>query len=258
MPRAIWKGVITFGDVRLPVKLYAGIEDRIVHFRLLHETDMQPVSQKLVNRKNGREVPRERMRKGVETEDGRIVLLDEEELQGLEPESSRDITIERFVPAGALGHQWYDRPYYLGPDGEQSEYRSLCTALVDSGKEGVGRFVMRGKEYLGALRSEGEFLVLISLRFSEQIIETGQIRLPEFREFEKQEVTMARQLVAMMTGDFRAKEYRDEYRRRLLQLIERKKEGRRVTFAVPRRKNEPDSLTTALQASLAAMEKANG
>ncbi|MDW7772100.1 MAG: Ku protein [Desulfobulbaceae bacterium] len=252
--RALWKGIITFGNMSVPVKLYAGLEDRTVHFRLLHRKDHQPVSQKMVSKETGREVSGQSMRKGVATDRG-IVMLDEQELDELEPAASRKISIEWFVPPGVLGPQWYDRPYYLGPDGNEADYWNLYAAIGSKKVEGIGRWTMRGKEYIGVLRREMGCLVLITLRFAEQIIPPSRLNLPEFRNFEKEEMEMARQLVGMMAGDFKAGDYRDEYRQQLLQLIEAKKKGKKVKIGKPAGRNEPESLSGALQASLAAIRK---
>jgi len=104
MARAMWKGVITFDDVSVPVKLYSAVKQQGVHFRLLHEKDLEPVRQEMVNPETGEVVPYEEVHRAFETESGDFVLLDEEELDELEPEASRDIEITRFVPAGAITH----------------------------------------------------------------------------------------------------------------------------------------------------------
>lgn len=252
--RAMWKGIVNLGTIEVPVKLYSAVEDRTVHFRLMHRKDLQPVKQKMVRDGSAKEVPKEQMRKGVELDPGRYVLFEEEELEDLEPERSRTISIEHFVPPEILGHQWYDRPYFLGPDGDKDAYWSLHAGLEKSQREGIARWVMRGRDYIGALRAESECLVLITLHFAEQIIAPSANQTSEFREFEMPEIKMARQLVSMMTGEFEPQHYHDEYRSRVLQLIATKKSGGRVSVRKPERKDEVESLSDALKASLAGMK----
>lgn len=151
--RAIWKGVIRFAEVRVPVKLYSAVEDRSVHFRLLHADDYTPVRQILVNPHTDEVEPYQKTYRGYPTHEGHWVMLRPEELSALEPEPSRDIEILRFLPPKAIDHRWYLRPYYLGPDGATDAYFALAAALEREGKEALARWVMRKKEYLGALRA---------------------------------------------------------------------------------------------------------
>lgn len=150
--RAIWKGSIRLGEDRIPVKLYAAVAEQGVHFRLLHGQDQTPISQDMVHPKTNDIVPAAAIRHGYETGAGRIVILTAEERQGLEPEPSRAIEILRFLPAAAIEHRWYERPYFLGPDGEEEAYGALAEALADTGSEALCRWVMRNKEYFGVLR----------------------------------------------------------------------------------------------------------
>lgn len=118
--RAMWKGVLTFDDVRLPVKLYSAVEDRNIRFRLLHGEDGVPVKQRMVNPRTGETVEYGEARRGLEVEPERFVMMSPAALEALEPEPSRDIRITRFVEPSLINHQWYDRPYFLGPDENDS------------------------------------------------------------------------------------------------------------------------------------------
>jgi len=254
--RAIWKGVIQFENVELPVKLYSAVQDRTVHFRLLHKKDRQPVKQMMVNPDTGEEVPKERIRKGAEVEPGVFVLLNDEELNEAEPESSRTITIERFVPPEAISHQWFDRPYYLGPDGDDDQdYWNFVEALEKQGREGVARWVMRNKNYAGALRLEQGHLMLIALRFSEEVVLAEDLEAPQGRELEKSELTMARQLIGAMVDKFEPEEFHDEFRDKVLKMVEDKAKGKKLKLVKPKKKASQESLAGALEASLAAVRK---
>jgi DNA end-binding protein Ku len=254
--RAIWKGVIRFDDVEVPVKLYSAVQDQAVRFRLLHGKDMQPVKQQMVNPETGKVVEYADVRRAYQTDDGDLVMLDDEELAELEPKESRDIEITSFVAAEAITHQWYDRPYFLGPDGDAEGYFALAEALRKKGSEGIARWVMRKKEYVGALRAEGEHLVLMTLRHAGEVVPASALDAPGGRALDKREVNMATQLVAALEDDLDMAEYRDEYRDRVLELVEAKAEGKVLKFpTVAKKDTDEASLEKMLAESLKATKK---
>jgi DNA end-binding protein Ku len=259
--RAIWKGVIRFDAVEVPVKLYAAVEDRNVQFRLLDEESRAPVRQRMVNPATGDEVPFAETKKGYEAERGTFVVLEDEELEELRPEPSRDIEITRFVPPAELDHRWYQRPYYLGPDaasdgGAERDYFALAAALAKKGREGVARWTMRQKEYVGALRAEGDYLMLVTLRHAGEVIPSAALEAPGGRALAAEEVEMAEKLLSALEDDFDPGRYQDEYRGRVLELIAAKAKGRKLAApAAAPPKAEPESLAKALEASLAQARK---
>ena len=255
MARAMWKGVIAFGDVEVPVKLYSAVQEEGVHFRLLHEADQVPVRQEMVNPETGEVVPRESIRKGFEVESGEFVVLGEDELEKLRPKASRTIEITGFIEPPEVDAQWYDRPYYLGPDANDSLYFALADALEQSGREGLARWVMRKTEYRGALRVRDGYLALMTLRSAEEVVPATALEVPAGREPDAREIRMARQLVEALEGPFEPEEFRDEYRDRVLELVEAKAAGR----SIPRGKAPPrrteGSLAAALEASVKRAKK---
>ena len=120
--RAIWKGVLKIGTNKVPVKLYSAVQDRSVHFHILDTSTKEPIKQRMLDPENDQEVPKEEIQRGLELKPGTFVVIDEDELIKLKPKASRDIEIRRFVPPARINHQWYERPYYLGPDGDESAY----------------------------------------------------------------------------------------------------------------------------------------
>jgi DNA end-binding protein Ku len=235
--RAIWKGTLTFSSVSLPVKFYSAVEDRTVHFRLLHEKDHVPVAQRMVHPGTGKPVPREEIRRGyVDDEEGTVVLLDDRELEELEPGDGREVTVKGFLDPGHIGPGWYDRPYYLGPDGNRNAYTALARALEKGGKVGLCRWTMRKKTYIGALRAENGVLEMITLRFAAEVIDASGLPRPEGRDLSRQERDMAGQLVEALAGDFDPEAYRDEYRERVMELIRAKVRGKEVALKKPREK----------------------
>lgn len=253
--RAMWKGVIGFGGERVPVKLYAAIEDRNVHFRLLHRKDRSPVKQRMINPVTEKAVEYRDANRAYVAETGDMVILDREELDALQPEKSRDIEILSFLPAHEIDHRWYDRPYYLGPDGDSEAYFALADALEYSGMEGLARWTMRNKEYIGALRLYQGYPMLMSLRHAEEVVPVESLAAPDGKPLDDRELAMARQLIGMLEAKFNPEEYEDEYRGRVMELIEAKSKGAKPRVTPMRRRESREDLADALAASLKAARK---
>lgn len=253
--RAIWKGRIRFGGVEVPVKLYSAVQDRSIHFRLLHEKDKQPVAQQMIDPETGDVVDHADIRRAFQTEDGDLVMLDDDELAELEPEASRDIEVTHFVKPDVVTHQWYDRPYFLGPDEDDSAYFALAEALRRQEREGVVRWVMRKKEYVGVLRLQGDHLMLMTLRRAGEVVPASSLEPPSGRDLDRREVNMAVQLVSALEGELDLTEYRDEYRDRVLELVQAKAEGKVLKFPAAPRKKAEASLGDMLEQSVRAAKK---
>lgn len=256
--RAIWKGRIQFGGEDVPVKLYSAVEDRSVRFRLLDAKRKEPVKQQMIEPQSGDVVEYEDVQRAYETDSGELVILSKEELDALEPEASREIEITRFVPPEQITHQWYDRPYYLGPDGSEEAYFALAAAVRNKEVEGVARWVMRNKEYVGALRAEGDYLMLITLRSASEVVPASALSPPTGRDLDKREIEMAKQLIGAMEDELDFAAYKDEYRERVLELVEAKAAGKVVRFPKAPVKQTDKSLTDVLEKSLAATRKKGG
>ncbi|MFW5824473.1 MAG: Ku protein [Marinobacter sp.] len=247
--RAMWKGVITFEGIEVPVKLYSAIEDRSIRFRFLHRKDRTPVKQALVDG-NDNVVPFPETRRMYRTGEGEEVLISPDELEAIKPEPSRDIEVLSFLPREAIDHRWYDRPYYLGPDGSEKAYSALTRALQETEREGLAHWVMRNKEYYGALRLYEGYPMLMSLRYQEEVIPASELEPPRGKPLERKELAMARQLIDMLKADFEPEAYQDEYRERVMEMIDRKRKGGTVKRAAPARKKPSDNIAEALEASL--------
>lgn len=257
--RAIWKGVIRLGDVLIPVKLYGAVEEKTIHFRLLHKKDMTPVRQEMVHPETGEVVPAEAIHHGYATEEGEMVILTDEELKGLEPEASRDIEIISFFPCSAIDHRWFARPYFLGPDGESESYFALAAALDSAGSEGLARWSMRSKEYFGILRLEKGYPVLITLRHAEEVGQLADLKIPAGRAIDKKELALAEQFVSALADRFDPAQYRDEYRERVMELIVGKASGKVIRLHKAAPKKTTRDLKKALEGSLQiARERRHG
>ena len=253
--RAIWKGNLKLNSTKLPVKLYSAIKDQTVRFHMLDVKSKTRVKQHMVNPETGDEVSKEEIQKGFEVEPGTFVILDEKELESLEPEASRDIEVEQFVPPAEIPPEFYERPYYLAPDGDSAAYFALAEALRNKEREGVVRWVMRKQPYVGALRAEGDHLVLFTLRNAEEVLSSKDLPRPAGRAPDKKELNMARQLVELLKGEFDPKDYKDEYRDRVLEFVEKKAKGHKPRLQLVKSKKHSTSLDKVLSKSIEALKK---
>ena len=254
--RAMWKGVLSLGSTKLQVKLFSAVQDRTVHFRLLHRKDKQPVKQRLISADSGEAVESSATQKALPVGRDRFVVIEEEEMLKLEPKESRDIEIEQFVRTSEMDPRWYERAYWLAPEKNSEGYFALAAALENTEREGIARWVMRKKSYIGSLRAEKGYLMLITLRHADEIIAADAFEPPAGRPLNQKEVQMGEQLLATLAGSFDPADYKDNYRERVMELVEMKSKGKKpkVTKFRPR-KVEDDSLASVLEASLAGKKK---
>jgi DNA end-binding protein Ku len=253
--RAIWKGNIKLGTTRLPVKLYSAVQDRTVRFHVLDDRAKKRVKQHMVDPDSGEEVATEEIQKGYEIEPGRYVILTEEELEKLQPRPSRDIEIVEFVPQAKISQQWYERPYYAGPDGNEKEYFALVEALQNKESEGIAHWVMRNKYYAGALRAVDDYLFLFTLRDANEVILADDLTKPSGAAPNQKELVMAKQLIEMLEGEFEPKEYKDEYRERVEEFIEKKAKGRAPKLRAVKPKRQTAALDNVLAKSIESLKK---
>jgi DNA end-binding protein Ku len=253
--RAIWKGQLKIGTTKVPVKLYSAIQDRTIRFNILDERSKMRVKQHMIDPGSGEEVPTEEIQKGYEIEPGRFVILTESDLEALQPPPSRDIEIDEFVDQDEISQQWFERPYYLGPDDGAKEYFALAEALKNQEKEGIAHWVMRNKYYAGVLRSIDDYLYLFTLRDAKEVISAADLPKPSGAAPTQKELAMAKQLVEMLRGDFDPAEYKDEYRERVEEFIEQKAKGHRPRLQAVKTKRKTESLDAALAKSLASLKK---
>jgi DNA end-binding protein Ku len=259
MPRAIWSGAISFGLVNVPVKLYSATSPKTVRFHQISSKTGARVRQKRVDPSTGDEVPFEEIVKGYELSPDRYVLISSEELDALDPKATKTIDIEDFVDLEDIDPIYYDHSYYLAPTATGAKpYRLLLDAMRESGKVGIGRVVLRSKQQLCALRPTGDALTLSTMLFGDEVLPPD--RLDELDAVadapaSDRELTMARQLIDSLSRDFDPDKYRDDYRERVLELIERKASGEEI--AVEPVAEEPEAapdLMAALEASIAAVK----
>jgi DNA end-binding protein Ku len=256
MARAIWSGSISFGLVNVPVKVYSAVSRKTVRFHQLHDKDGVPIRQKRVCPADDKEVSYEHIVKGYEVAKGQFVVITPEELEALDPKRTRTIDIQDFVELDDIDPIFYDSSYYLAPDREATKaYRLLLSAMEESGKVAIARLVMRTKEYLAAIRPAGDALIMSTMVFGDEVVPPDRVdELPaKDGKASPKEVQMAQKLIESLAVDFDPGRYHDEYRERVLELIERKAAGEEIS--IPEREEDtgaPPDLMAALEASLAS------
>jgi DNA end-binding protein Ku len=253
--RAIWKGAIKIGATTIPIKLYAAIQSRDVRFHVLQGRTKTRVKQHMVRPEAEQQVQPQEIRKGYEVQPGTFVILDKKELEALKPHESRNVVLTRFVPPDELSNEWYEHPYYVGPDEEEGKYFALVEALRRKHVIGVVRWSMRGKGYVGALRTEGDYLVLIKLRYANEILSTNELPAPSGWQLDAKELRMAEELVSALEGPFDPREFHDDYRDRLMKFIQAKAKGKHPRLQPVKTRDTSASLDSQLAKSLAALKR---
>jgi len=255
VPNAIWTGSISFGLVTVPVRLVSATRSLDVRFNQLEAGTGARIRYRRVSEQSGEEVPTDQIVKGYELESGHYVVVENDELAALKPKASRQIEIEDFVDLADIDPVYFEQPYYLIPD-KQSEkaYRLLTRVMEEEQKVAIGRFVLRSKEALVAIRPVDGALCLETMRYADEVLAPGgEVGiLADAPEPSERELSMARQLVETLANDFDPEKYRDEYREEVLALIDRKAAGEEVVAApAPEEPAKVLDLMAALEASLA-------
>lgn len=255
MARAIWTGVITFGLVTVPVGLFTATEDHTVHFHQLQRGTTDRVRNKRINERTGEDVDTEDIVKGYEVERGEYVVVGPDELDEVAPGRSRTVDITGFVDLAEIEPVYFARTYYVAPRGEQylKVYELLRAALERTGRVGVATFVMRGRQYLTALRATERILVLQTLHWADEVRDPGEELpdLPSERAEGGKELEMAAQLIETLGAPWDPALYHDTYQEKVRELVRAKAEGRKVAAeeGAPEATDVPD-LMTALQSSI--------
>jgi DNA end-binding protein Ku len=258
MARAIWSGSVSFGLVNVPVKAFSAVRDHSVHFNQLEKGTGARINYKKVSEKTGKEVGADDIESGYELSSGKYVVVDDDELDRLRPRTSRTIDVADFVELAEIDPIYYERTYWLAPDGEAAErpYRLLLAAMESEGKAGIGTVVMRKKQYLAAIRPLDGALAMSTMRFADEVVPQSDLDLPKPARPEAKELKLASQIIGALATDWDPTRYHDTYTEELKGLIEAKAKGRDIVV----QEDEPAEasvvdLMQALEASLAAARK---
>ncbi|AZF05331.1 Ku protein [Pseudomonas sp. R5-89-07] len=261
MPRAIWKGAISFGLVHIPVSLVSATSSQGVDFDWLDKRSMDPVGYKRINKTTGKEITKENIVKGVAFEKGRYVVLSEDEIRSAHPKSTQTVEIIAFVDSDQIPLQNIDTPYFLAPDKRGGKvYALLREALKKTGKVALANVVLHTKQHLAALMPLESALVLVMLRWPAEVRSLDELELGADvvkPTLAKGELDMAKRLVEDMSADWQPEEYRDTFQEKIMALVEKKaKEGKiedveSVEGSEERKSADVIDLTELLKRSLA-------
>lgn len=227
MARAIWTGTIGFGLVQIPVALHTAEDRAELEMTLLDKRNFAPVGYERINKKTGKKVDWSNIVKGYEHANGKFVVLTDRDFEEANVEASRQVEILDFVNFADIDPRYIDRPYYLAPlKAGQKSYALLRAALERSGKAGIGKVVIRTRQHLAAVVAHDDALLLVLLRFSDELRDAKGLELPSKNlktlGITPKELSMAERLIDGMESKFEPEKYEDDYRRDLMRLIQRK------------------------------------
>jgi DNA end-binding protein Ku len=228
MPRALWNGGIRFGLVFIPIKLYSGASRHDVDLNMLRKGDQCPIKFVRVCKKDGEEVPWKNIVKGHKEDDDYYVTLTDEDFKKAKSGKSESIDIEDFVNNKEINPRYFEKPYLLEPQkGAGKTYNLLRKAIYNSGKSGVARFVLRSREHLALLMADEKVLYLTQMRFHDELRKPDDLKIPSTSPTKK-EMKMAEQLIDSMSAEWKPEKYKDNYQKKLRQLIKAKKNNKKV------------------------------
>jgi DNA end-binding protein Ku len=254
--RALWKANLSIGTKGVPVRMYSAAQDHTIHFHLLHARDHVRVHERLRRSDDGSIVETRAARTGYVLESGEVVIPERSELARLAPKASRDIEILQCTAPSALPLAAFARPYWLGPDGDDTAYFALAHALGERAELAIVGWVARGKHHFGALTVYQERLMLVELRSADQWLALDRLEAPEARDIDPRELRLAEQLIDGLERPFDHASFRDDHRERVQALIDTKARGGKLPKRRAARQVESSTpLRSALAASVRALNK---
>jgi DNA end-binding protein Ku len=262
MPRSIWSGSISFGLVNVPVKAFTAVRDHSVHFNQLDPKGSR-IKYEKVSEKTGKEVDPDEIKLGFETSKGHYVQFTKDEVEQLQPASTKSIDIGDFVDLADIDPIFYDHTYWLAPDGDGATkaYALLRDAMEDEQRVGIGSVVMRKKQYLAAIRPVGGALAMSTMRFADEVVPSSDIDLIPKRAGSAKtdkEMKLARQIIDALASDWKPERYHDTYTEELKSLIEKKQKGEDITVAEPDDDDKRDNVVDLLAALEESVKNAKG
>lgn len=260
MPRAIWKGSISFGLVNIPIALYPATRREELKFRLLRQSDLSPVNYKRVAEKDGKEVSWDQIVKGYEYEKGKYVVLKDEDFERVDLEATQTVDIQDFVDQEEINPMFFYKPYYLEPQkGGDKAYALLRDALKDSGKVGIAKVVIKTRQYLAGVKPEDGALVLELMHFADELADPGKLHVPKKTEVGKREINMAKSLIDSMSSKWNPEKYKDDYREALMEVIEEKVEaGGKEIEEKPKKAPKPTKIIDLVSVLQKSLEQTGG
>ena len=258
-PRSLWTGSISFGLVNVPVRVYTAVHEHKLRFHLVHEKDDGPIGYEKVCKVEDKPVPEEEIVKAFEVSKGKLVHLSDEDFQAVQVEGARTFELSDFVPYDQIDPTFFAHTYLVGPqDGAEHAYALLVRAMEDSGLAGIGKFVMRNRQYLGCLRVRDKVLTLEQLHFADEVDRPKGIVPSKLPTVSSRELELATGLIESLSADWKPSKYKDTYTDALLDVIKRKQKGEEIHAAPAPAEEAPADLMEALRASMEAVQKSRG
>ena len=263
MARAIWSGAVSFGLVNIPVKVYTAARDHSVHFHQVDKKSGSRIRYEKVAEKTGKQVDSDQIELGYEVDKGKMVVVDPGELDELRPRTTRTIDITDFVELSEVDPVYYNRTYWLVPDGDAASqaYRLLVAAMEDRDRVGIGMVVMRNKQYLAAIRPREHALAMSTMRFADEVVARSDIDgLPsKSTKPDAKELKLANQIIDSLSGPWKPERYHDTYTEEVRELIKAHEKGKDIVVEeAPAARAEMGDLMQALEASLKAARSRGG
>lgn len=259
MPRALWKGAVSFGMVSIPIKLYTATEEKDISFNQLHKKDHERIRYQRYCPADDEVVELGDIVKGYEISPGEYVVLENEDFEKVPVDTTHTIEITDFVPASQIDPIYYQKTYYLEPEKVGAKpFALLREVLKDSELVAVAKVTLRQKEQLATLRLYNNTIALETMFYSDEIRSTEEFDVPADGKVGERELKMAKSLVEMLTGDFEPEKYQDNYREALLELIEQKAEGQEISRPAAPAVSKVTDLMEALRASVENARRERG
>jgi DNA end-binding protein Ku len=258
-PRAIWTGSISFGLVNVPARIYGAVHEHKLSFRLVHEPDDGPIGNQRICKLEDKPVPNEEIVRTFEISKGEFVRVDDEDLEAVQVEGTRTIDLEDFVPYDEIDPTFFSHTYLVGPqEGAEKPYALLVRAMEESGLAGIGKFVMRNRQYLGCLRVRDGALTLEQMYFADEVDPPEKVLPGKVATVPKRELEMALSLINTFAAEWEPKKYKDTYHDELLKILRAKAKGREIHHVREPEAESPPDLMEALRRSLEQMERGKG
>lgn len=256
-PRPLWTGTISFGLVSVPVRVYSAVHEHKLQFHLVHEKDDGAIGYQKICKLEEAPVSNDEIVKAYEFEKGEFVQLTDEDFEAVQVEGMHTIDLEDFVPYEDIDPTFFAHSYLVGPqDGAEKTYALLLRAMEKSGLAGIGKFVMRSRQYLGCLRVRDGALALEQLHFADEIDPPSGVVPDKLPSVAKKELDMALTLIEGFAGDWQPERYEDTYTAALREVVKAKRRGKDVhELREPEEDAAPPDLMEALRLSIEQSQK---
>ncbi len=257
--KAVWKGNLSLALVNIPVKLYTATQKKDIHFRMLHKKCSTPLSYERFCPTCNEDVPWEDVVHGYEYEKGKFVIITDEEIERIPIKTSKNIEIQCFVEISKVPAIYFEKAYYLEPaEGGEKAYALLRDVMKTLSKVALAKVTMRDKEHIAIINVYNDVLVLHTLYYADEVVNSEKLNIPKEIEFDGRELELAQELIQHFSGEFEIENYKDELRGSIMELIRQKIEGKEIKISPKKEVEKVIGLMDALRMSLEKTKKKVG